>query len=147
MSYYDWVNTIESLKTLPRDEEIIKNLKNKEIEDNKYVLARLIVHIYETIDERLHNAGLICLKEIISGKGDINTVELNLINLKKEKQYVLELINLKIFDKEIKEKIKQRIYMKFQEITEFLKDKTKNIDKDGIYISIFEKIISSNMEE
>lgn len=47
MSYYDWVNTIESLKTLPRDEEIIKNLKNKEIEDNKYVLARLIVHIYE----------------------------------------------------------------------------------------------------
>ena len=58
-----------------------------------------------------------------------------------------EMAFVKIFDEEIKEKMKKRIDMKFQEITEFLKEKTKNIDKDGMYINIFEKIISSNMEE
>lgn len=146
MSYYEWVQAIETLKDSPMDETQIKELENKKIEKNDYVLARLMMHIYITIEERLNHAGYLCLKSLLS-KTDINEIELDFINFKKEKKYILKLMNLQILSNTQKENIKKRVNIKFKEIYDFLKQKINNIDAHGMYINTFEKIMSSNTEE
>lgn len=146
MSYYDWVKIIKTLKDSPMDDSLIEKLKKQTIEKNKYMLARLIIHIYDTVDERLNRAGYKCLKELVTNKADINLMELDLINLKKEKKYVLDLINLSIFEVEQKELMKKRINLKYKEIVEFLENQIKNIDTDGTYMSVFEKNVSEEGE-
>ena len=147
MSYYDWVKSIESLKDSPMDDSLIEKLKTQKIENNHYTIARLVIHIYNMIEERLNKAGFVCLKGIINNHRDINALELHFINLKKEKQFVSRLNDLQIFDNETKEKIRKRINLKFKEIYNFLKIRVNELDIDGIYISTFEKILSSSMEE
>ena len=147
MSYYDWVKSIESLKDSPMDDSLIEKLKTQKIENNPYTIARLVIHIYNMIEERLNKAGFVCLKGIINNHRDINALELHFINLKKEKQFVSKLNDLQIFDNEMKEKIRKRINLKFKEIYNFLKIRVNELDIDGVYISTFEKILSSSMEE
>ena len=146
MSYYDWVKNIELLKNSPMDEAQIQKLANQKIEKNDYVIARLMIHIYDTIEERMNHAGYLCLKSLLS-KNDINEIELDFINFKKEKNYVLKLMNLEILSNSKKENIRKIINIKFKEVYNFLKQQIKNIDTTGMYISTLEKIIPSDMEE
>lgn len=146
MSYYDWVKNIELLKDSPMDEAQIQKLANQKIEKNDYVVARLMIHIYDTIEERMNHAGYLCLKSLLS-KNDINEIELDFINFKKEKNYVLKLMNLEILSNSQKENIRKIINIKFKEVYNFLKQQIKNIDTTGMYSSTLEKIIPSDMEE
>lgn len=147
MSYYELVKNIKLLKDSPMDYNLIKKIDDDKTKYHKYALTRLIVHIYDAVDERLNSVGYMCLKGIVNSKGDINEIELNFINLKKEKKYILELSKLKLFDIDTREKMKKRIINKFNEVYEYLKKQIQNIDIDEIYINRLEKIMQSDVEE
>ena len=141
MSYYELVKTIKLLKDAPMDEQLIKKIDNDKIKYHKYALTRLIAHIYNTVDERLNNSGYKCLKSLVANYKDIDAVELDFINLKKEKIYVLKLAELKMFDIDTKTKMSIRINRKFEDVYEYLKQQIKNIDVDGMYLNRIEKIM------
>lgn len=145
MTYYELVKNIKVLKDSPMDYNLIKKIDDDKTKYHKYVLTRLIAHIYDTVDERLNSVGYDCLKGFVNSKGDINEIELNFINLKKEKKYILKLSELKIFDIDTREKIKKRITNKFNEVYEYLKKQIKNIDE--VYLNRLEKIMQSDVEE
>lgn len=147
MSYYDWVKTFEILKTSPMDENLIKNLEDKTLDGNDYVLDRFINHAITTINTRLNNSCFNCIDRIISSHIDINTLSIDLINIKKEKQYVLKIVNLPVFSKEVSDVFRKAIDETFNDIYNIVKRNVEYIDIDGKYISTFEKIMLSDMEE
>lgn len=143
MTYYEWVKQFKLLETSPMDENIIKNLENKTIDKNAYVINKLLNHTITTIQTRLHSSGLKCLKQTVESNLEINVLSMNLMNLKKEKQYVLKITELPIFDSNIKTQLIEFIDKKYEEIKETLQKTIENIDIDGQHINIFEQIMSS----
>lgn len=147
MSYYDWVKTFEMLKTSPMDDNIIKNLENKNLDGNAYVLEKFINHVINTINTRLNNSYFSCIDRILSSNIDIDTLSLDLINIKKEKKFVIKIVNLPIFAGELSDTFKNVINQRFEEIYNIIRKNIEYIDNDGSYSSTFNKIMSTSMEE
>ena len=147
MSYYDWVKTFEMLKTSPMDEKIIDNLQNKKLGGNDYVFNRFVDHVIKTINARLNTSYYRCIDQILSSNSDIDSISIDLINLKKEKKFVLKIVNLPIFHEEVRDTFVRVINQNFDEIYTVLRKYIEYRDIDGEYISVFEKIMSSNMED
>ena len=72
---------------------------------------------------------------------------MDLINLKKEKNFVLKIVNLPIFKGKLQETFIRVIDKTFDDIYMLLRKNIEYIDTNGEYISTFEKIMLSNMEE
>lgn len=146
MSYYDWVQKLQILKTSPMDDDIINNLENQKLDSNPYVINKLLIHMFKAINTRLNNGILNCIKEL-QNNIDINTLSIHFVNIKKEKQYVSKLVNLSILDIENKNTLKDFIEQKYNYIYDYLKKIINLIDTNGEYVSTLEKIMSSDMEE
>ena len=134
------------LKTSPMDENLIKDLETKKLDGNDYVLSRFIDHVIKTVNARLNNCFYTCVDRILKSNNDINMISMDLINLKKEKNFVLKIVSLPIFEGELSNTFISVINSNFNEIYDILRKNIEYIDIDGECISTFEKIMSSNME-
>lgn len=146
MSYYDWVKNFNVLKTSPMDENIIKKLEDKIMYKNDYIINKFFGHVLDTINIRLNNICYRCIDQMLLNKTDVDTLSLDFINLKKEKNYVLKIANLPIFEQELKDILIDTINNRYTDICEVIRKNIVYIDYDGSYITAFEKIISSDME-
>lgn len=147
MSYYDWVKMFEILKTSPMDDSIIKKLEDKNLDGNDYVLEKLINHVINTINTRLNNRYFLWVDRILSSNIDIDTLSLDLINLKKEKKFVIKIVSLPIFIGELSDAFKNVINERFEDIYNIIRKNIEYIDKDGSYIDTFNKIMLTSMED
>lgn len=146
MSYYDWVKNFNVLKTSPMDENLIKKLEDKTMYKNDYIINKFFGHVLDTINIRLNNICYRCIDQMLLNKTDVDILSLDFINLKKEKNYVLKIANLPIFEQELKDILIDTINNRYTDICEVIRKNIVYIDYDGSYIATFEKIISSDME-
>ena len=85
MTYYEWINSFEILKSGPRDEVLLEKLYNSSIELDGNMLYRFIKHVNNLVRTRLKNALEGTLHKI-SSDNDVNSLSLEIINIKKEHQ-------------------------------------------------------------
>ena len=146
MSYYEWVQNLQLLKTAPIDYDKINYLENQKINYNKYVMNRLTIHVIKTINTRLNNSLSNCIKEMNSNI-DINTLSMQFVNMKNEKEYVIKLANLSTFGSEEKNILNDFINQKFNYIIMFLTKRISLIDGTGEYMNSLKQILLNSVEE
>lgn len=147
MTYFEWVSTFEKLKTAPMDYSLLKQLEDKKINGGQYVLYSLVAHVSDTVNTRLNNRYMELFMKILNDSIDIDTLSLELINYKKEVKFLNKIIELPIIPNDSKEKFRTTLDTALDDIYNALKRNIEYIDVDGQYISTFEKIMNSDMEE
>lgn len=147
MTYFEWVEYFYMLQTSPMDYSLLEQIENKNLFGGEYVLNKLVIHVVNTIKTRLTQSYRNCLNIIYTKNIDINTISLEIINFKKEKKFTEKMVNLSIFEEELKNVFTNSINNIFNNMRKNLKESIEIVDNNGELTSIFEKIISSNMEE
>lgn len=147
MSYFEWVEAFSNLKTSPMDYDYIKKLETKKLDGSEYVEQRLIDHIIETVNVRLNNSYERCVRKALTTNIDINTLSLELVNFRKEKKFVKTIVSLPIMDTKIRDTFMSTIDKKVDAMCIDLRKSIEYIDYNGEYVSTFDKIMVSDVEE
>lgn len=147
MTYFEWVEYFHMLQTSPMDYSLLEKAENKKLLGGEYVLSKLVNHVINTIKVRLTKSYSTCLNRIYKSNNDINTISLDLINFKKEKKFIEKIVNLSIFDEELKNIFINSINNLFNDMSNILKGSVTYVDNDGELTSVFEKIMLSSVEE
>lgn len=136
MTYYEWVASLEQLKTGPRDEVLLDKLYNSNIELNGNILYRFIKHINDVIRTRLKNTLDNILLKIENIYHDNNALSLEIINIKKELAFAKKIITLPIIPIENQNKFRKTLQGFANEINEALENSLMNIDSTGEIITM-----------
>lgn len=147
MSYFQWVEYFENLKTAPMDDELLKKIESKTLDGGEYVVSRFTHHIIDTVNTRINNSYNACVDRMYISNIDVNTLSMDLINLKKEKRFAKKIVNLPVFVDSLRQTFLNTIDNTFNDISLALRKNIEYIDVDGEYINTFEKIMLSSMEE
>lgn len=146
MTYYEWVDTLKKIKVSPMDYNILDGLKDKVLSGEQYVYNRFISHVINTVVDRLDLAYKNLLN-VITVDIDLDNLSLEIINYKKELKFIDKILDLPVIKKEDKVVMKTNIDKTISDIYDILRNNIEFIDIDGHYISVFEKIMNSDMEE
>ena len=147
MTYFEWVEYFHMLQTSPMDYSLLERAENKKLLGGEYVLSKLVNHVINTIKVRITKIYSTFLNRIYKNNNDINTISLDLINFKKEKKFIEKIVNLSIFDEELKNIFINSINNLFNDMSNILKGSVTYVDNDGELTSVFEKIMLSSVEE
>ncbi|MBQ7137042.1 MAG: hypothetical protein IJO43_03615 [Bacilli bacterium] len=131
MTYYDWVESLEQLKTGPRNDSLLDTLYNNNIELVGNILYRFIIHINDVIRTRLKNALDGILLKMSTIYNDLNSLSLEVINIKKEIAFAKKIINLPSIPEENKKKFKETLQRFADEINEALEKSLTGFDTTG----------------
>lgn len=130
MTYYEWINSFDILKSGPRDEVLLEKLYNSSIELDGNMLYRFIKHVNNLVRTRLKNALESTLHKI-SSTNDVNLLSLEIINIKKELAFSKKIINLPIIPDENKKKFSETLQKFANEINEAIENSVQGIDTTG----------------
>lgn len=130
MTYYEWINSFDILKSGPRDEILLEKLYNSSIELDGNMLYRFIKHVNNLVRTRLKNALEGTLHKI-SSTNDVNLLSLEIINIKKELAFSKKIINLPIIPDENKKKFSETLQKFANEINEAIENSVQGIDTTG----------------
>ena len=147
MIYFDWVNTFEKLKSSPIDYDLLKELEDKKLDGDDYVLQHLITHIIDTVNTRLNTCFEKFLERIVIGNIDVNILSLELIQLKKEIIFNKKIVNLSIIPNDSRERFITTLDNAVNNIYDILRKNLKYVDDDGEFLSVFDQIMVSDVEE
>ena len=147
MIYFDWVNTFEKLKSSPIDYDLLKELEDKKLDGDDYVLQHLISHIIDTVNTRLNTCFEKFLERIVIGNIDVNILSLELIQLKKEIKFNKKIVNLSIIPNDSRKQFMSTLDNAVNNIYDILRKNLKYVDDDGEFLSVFDQIMVSDVEE
>lgn len=131
MTYFEWVEILENLKTSPRDDNLINNLYSQKIDLVGNILYRFIVHINDTVRTRLKNSLDSILLKMNTIYNDINSLSLEVINIKKELMFCKKLMNLPVIPEENRNKFMETLQNFANEINEALEVSVTGLDTTG----------------
>jgi len=131
MTYYDWVESLEQLKNGPRNDTLLDTLYNNNIELVGNILYRFIIHINDVVRTRLKNALDSILLKMNTIYNDLNSLSLEIINIKKEIAFAKKIINLPSIPEENKKKFKETLQRFADEINEALEKSLTGFDTTG----------------
>lgn len=131
MTYYEWINSFDELKTGPRNEELLNKLYKNSIELNGNILYRFIIHVNDLVRTRLKNALDSILFKLRNIYQDNNLLSLEIINIKKELSFAKKIINLPVIPEENKNKFKETLQNFANEINDVLIESVTGIDTTG----------------
>lgn len=147
ITYYEMVDYIEKMKSSPRDEKKINFLSSHKIYTPGNVLYRFIDHIIDLIRTRLNKAlDNFILKIKTIGK-DETLFSLEILEIKKEINYVASIAKNVNIPKENKHKLKETIMNFANEVEEILENNAKRIDQTGKFLSIVKSHKLNKMED
>lgn len=148
ITYFEWVDMIEKLKDAPMDDNLLKQLDDKKLDGTKYTLHKLVIHIFGTARTRINNGFQKFIDKLLVGQiSNIDILSLELVNLKKEFGFSRKIINLSIISDEEKKKCKENLDGFIKGICDMLEKVMVRADISGGYISVYNKIMVSDMEE
>ena len=131
MTYFEWVEILENLKTSPRDDNLINNLYSQKIDLVGNILYRFIVHVNDTVRTRLKNSLDSILLKMNTIYNDINSLSLEVINIKKELMFCKKLMNLPVIPEENRNKFMETLQNFANEINEALEVSVTGLDTTG----------------
>lgn len=131
MTYYYWVESLEQLKNGPRNDTLLDTLYNNNIELVGNILYRFVIHINDVVRTRLKNALDSILLKMNTIYNDLNSLSLEIINIKKEIAFAKKIINLPSIPEENKKKFKETLQRFADEINEALEKSLTGFDTTG----------------
>lgn len=147
MTYYEWINNIEQLKTGARNDALLDTLYNSQIDLQGNILYRFIKHINSLVRTRLKNALDGILIKISTIYNDTNAISLEVINIKKELAFAKRIINLPVIPEENKAKFKETLQNFANEINEALIASVDGIDTTGEALSMIKNSNINKLED
>lgn len=136
MTYFEWINSFDQLKTGTRNEDLLNTLYKSTITLEGNILYRFIIHINDLIRTRLKNSLDSILYKLRTIYQDSNALSLEIINIKKELAFAKKIINLPVIPEENKNKFKETLQNFANEISETLEHSLSGIDTTGEIITM-----------
>lgn len=136
MTYFEWINSFDQLKTGTRNEDLLNTLYKSTITLEGSILYRFIIHINDLIRTRLKNSLDSILYKLRTIYQDSNALSLEIINIKKELAFAKKIINLPVIPEENKNKFKETLQNFANEISETLEHSLSGIDTTGEIITM-----------
>lgn len=136
MTYYEWINYFDSLKTKPISDEPINLINNSNLEYKGNIKVRFLNHIVKLINYRLNNSldnFLIKSRTIVQDKNSL-TIELN--DLKKEIVFAKKLASTKYFEENTKNQLLENIKKFGSEMNDAIKMSFMNSNDNEILLLI-----------
>ena len=133
MTYEEYLNAIEVLKTTNSNE-----LKDKLLEQplNDNIKHLLTPKIKELIEYKLKKSVNKIIRNLTEIFNDVNILDYYLLNLKKEITFIYDLTKLKCFTKEEQQELQQNLQEDVEEIYNILEKEASYIDSIGILSQI-----------
>lgn len=147
MTYFEWISILEKLKTSPMDYDLLNSLKDKKLNGDQYIHFHFLTHVFKTIINRLDLASENIMKLLYSREFTVDTFSLELIRYKKELKFIDEILNIPIITNEDKNSMMTNLENIINNIYDILERNVEKIDTDGHYVSAFNKIMNSSLEE
>lgn len=147
ITYYEMIDYIEKMKTSPRDDKNIAFLTNNKTYMPGNVLYRFIDHIVDLIRTRLNKALDNFILKIKTVGRDENIFSLEVLEIKKEINYVIAISKCIDIPEENKTKLKQTITNFANEVEEILESNAKKLDTTGKYLSIIKNHKINKLED
>ena len=135
MNYDEWLNNLKIIEK-KNDYEILEKLKNEP--ENQNLKKIISTQIQNTIKTKYNNIVKKMINEIEDVLYNEETLDLTLINYKKNINYIIELLNNKQMDKEEINEIKEYLINKDHQIKTILKENAFEFDNTGLFIRIIE---------
>ena len=136
ITYYEMIDFLEKMKFSPKDENKLVFLKNHTIYAPGNSLYRYIDHLDDLIRTRLNNCIDNFIAKIKTVSKDENLFSLEIIEIKKEVEYVYKITdNINIPD-DNKNNLKESINNFSNEIEEILEEYAADSDTNGKLLSI-----------
>lgn len=136
MTYYEWIETFDYLKTSPRDTQLLEKLQHSNLYLHGNILYRFINQLNELIRTRLKNTLDDFLFKIKNIYQDLNSLSLEIVHIKKEIKFVQALTNLNVIPQENKDRFKLTLQSFADEIMESLEVSVKEFDTTGEALNI-----------
>ena len=130
MSYADWLDLLEKFNNTNLDNELLEQLLNQE--GNPSFNERLVPHFGELIGARLQLSVNKIIDELNNIFDDQNYMDFMLVSFKKEVNYLLKMLDVKILDQPQKMELKTQIKEKVDKIYDLLDTKALEIDYTGV---------------
>lgn len=147
ITYYEMIEYIEKLKTAPRNDKNITYFINHKIHMPGNVLYRFIDHITDLTRTRLNNSLDNFIDKIkIVGK-DENTFSLEILEIKKEIDYLINITKAINIPEENKNKLKETIHEFSTEVKQVLENNANRIDTTGRLLKIIRDYKLDILEE
>lgn len=147
ITYYEMINYIEKMKNSPRDDKHIAFLTNHKTHMPGNVLYRFIDHIIDLIRTRLNKALDNFILKIKTTATNENAFSLEILEIKKEINYVISISKCIDIPEENKNKLRQTITNFANEVEQTLENNAKRIDTTGKYLSIIKNHKINNLED
>lgn len=146
ITYYEMIDYIEKMKTSPRDDKNIVFLKSNKIYMPGNVLYRFIDHITDLIRTRLNKSIDDFISKIKTIGSDENLFSLEILEIKKEVNYVISIAKNVNIPEENKNKLKETITNFANEVEEILENNARRIDTTGKLLTIVKNHQLNKME-
>lgn len=134
MTYEEWLNIIEELKTSNINLEKLNIIKNTEINNN--INDLLIPKIELLIRERFNNHINKIIKELSNIFQDINYLDLTLLNFQKELKFLTELSTLKQLPTQKQNELKEMLKTESTKVFDILNNEATIVDHTGALTSV-----------
>ena len=138
MSYADWLDLLEKFNNTNLDNESLEKLLS--LEGNPAFNERLVPVFVELIGARLQLSTNKIIDELNNIFEDQNYMDFMLVSFKKEVNYLIKMLDVKILDQPDRIALKAQIKEKVDKIYELLDKKALEID----YTGVLSMLIKSN---
>lgn len=134
MTYEEWLNIIEELKTSNINLEKLNIIKNTEINNN--INDLLIPKIEILIRERFNNHINKIIKDLSNIFQDINYLDLTLLNFQKELNFLTELSKIKQLPIQKQNELKEMLKNESARVFDILNNEATIVDHTGALTSV-----------
>ena len=134
MTYEEWLNIIEELKTSNINLEKLNIIKNTEINGN--INDLLIPKIELLVRERFNNHINKIIKELSNIFQDINYLDLTLLNFQKELNFLTELSTIKQLPIQKQNELKEMLKTESIKVFDILNNEATIVDHTGALTSV-----------
>ncbi|MBR6949973.1 MAG: hypothetical protein IKH54_07310 [Bacilli bacterium] len=138
MSYADWLDLLEKFNNTNLDNESLEKLLS--LDGNPAFNERLVPVFGELIGARLQLSTNKIIDELNNIFDDQNYMDFMLVSFKKEVNYLIKMLDVKILDQADRIALKAQIKEKVDKIYELLDKKALEID----YTGVLSMLIKSN---
>lgn len=134
MTYEEWLNIIEKLKTSNINLEKLNIIKNTEINNN--INDLLIPKIELLIRERFNKHINKIIKDLSNIFQDINYLDLTLLNFQKELKFLTELSTIKQLPNQKQNELKEMLKNESTKVFDILNNEATIVDHTGALTSV-----------
>ena len=145
-TYYEWIQAIDYIKDKPQNDLYIETLRKGTLETDNLIINKIGRELASVIQYRTEKT-ISSFMEYLKSGVDYNGLSLEIIKVRKEFNYSKKLVYLKIFPRDLSDKIAAVIQDNADKLQEILVEKTKNADRSGILNSLIKQNPINRLEE